>query len=137
MLNCRQNLENIGKHIKEHPETTFVIMYPPYNIMYWDDANLAQRELRFDMLEMSMEYFGDMLNVEMYFYMNDYEVITDLSLYRDLGHYTKEINYRMFRDLSVGKFKVTKEQGIERLYELKTYVNDYDFAGIWKEYEER
>ena len=49
----------------------------------------------------------------------------------------KETNYRMFRDLSVGKFKVTKEQGIERLYELKTNVNDYDFAGIWKEYEER
>lgn len=137
MLNCRQNLENMGKHIMAHPETTFVIMYPPYSIMYWDDVNPVKRELLFDMFEMSLGYFGDMSNVEMYFYMDDYEVITDLSLYRDLGHYTKEINCRMFRDFTEGKFKVTKEQGIERLYELKAYVNNYDFAGIWKEYEER
>jgi len=137
MLNCRQNLENIGKHIEAHPETTFVIFYPPYNIMYWDDANLEERELRFDMFEMSLEYLGDMPNVEMYFYMDDFDVITDLNLYRDLGHYTKEINYRIFQDLSVGKFKVNKEQSIERLHELKDFVYNYDFAGIWEKYEER
>lgn len=135
MVNCRRNLENIGKHIVKHPETKFVILYPPYNIMFWDDANPEKRDLCFDMLQMALEYFGDMPNAEQYFFMDDYEVITNFEVYRDLGHYTPEINYRMFQDLAAGNYKVTKDQGIERLEALRQFVNNYDFEALWKEYE--
>lgn len=134
LLNCQRNLDNIGKHIVAHPETKFVVMYVPYHVMYWDDANEEMRDLRFEMYEMSLRYFGDMPNVEMYFFLDDYEVITDFSLFRDLGHYPEEVNYRMFQDLSVGNFKVDKEEGIQRLEELKKYVEEYDFDSIWDEY---
>ncbi len=132
--NGMKNLENVGKHIEAHPETTFVIMYPPYSIMYWGSMTADKRDVMLELFEMSFDFFGEMSNVEMYFFMDDYETITNLDIYRDLGHYNGDINYRMFQDLSVGQYKVDKEEAHSRLDELRKYVEAYDYESLWAEY---
>ena len=135
--NGMENLENIGKHIKAHPETTFVIMYPPYNIMYWDNFSADKLEVMLELYRMSFDYFGEMPNVELYFFMDDYETITNFDYYCDLGHYAPDINYRMFQALKEGQYKADKEEAHCRLNALCEYVKGYDYESIWAEYEQK
>ena len=74
--NCYQdklngNLALLCAEIEAHPETQFKISIPPYSMLWWD--NIYE-------------------NVELYYFLNDREIVTNLDNYMDLLHFSPEIN---------------------------------------------
>ena len=96
-LAAEKNLaDNICPYIEANPETEFVIFFPPYSILFWNDVQLENH------LEATLEeyrYIANRLNayanVEVYFFPDREEIICDLNHYADYSHYRPDFNRYM------------------------------------------
>lgn len=132
-----ENLEaNICPYIEAHPETKFVIFFPPYSILFWNDV-LMENHLDATMEE--YRYIAQRLNaygnVEMYFFPAMEEVICDLDNYADYSHYHPRFNRYMTECFVSGEHRVAKENEEgktidEYLEEMYQIVEEFDFEKL-------
>lgn len=95
------NIGLITKVIEEHPQTRFVFFYPPYSMIWWDDA---MRHGMSDVYLHCEEKFVEALisydNVEFYDFQNMTSITTDLDHYMDTIHFDPSVNYFMCNAIS-------------------------------------
>lgn len=137
ILPVEKNLnQNICPYIEENPETEFVIFFPPYSILFWDEV------LKENHLEATMEeyrYIANRLNtyenVTIYFFPDQEEIVCDLNNYADYSHYHPRFNRFMTECFADGSCVVAKDgQGgtsiDEYLENMRQIVEGYDFAAL-------
>ena len=127
---------NICPFIEENPQTEFVIFFPPYSILFWNDV------LKENHLEATLEeyrYIASRLNayenVEVYFFPDREEIICDLNHYADYSHYHPRYNRYMAECFADGTNRVAKEgqpgRGIdEYLAHMRKIVEEFDFEEL-------
>lgn len=141
MLTAAEYKENVDKNIdlleavvKEHPETTFRFLYPPYSMLWWDAAyRKGETEQNLYAAEAVAERLLPYENVEMYFFQNEEELITNLDNYMDTVHFSADINHSMVKWMKEGKYRLKLEnykEEIEKMRELsekiqKVYIEEY------------
>ncbi len=132
-----KNLDvNICPYIEANPETEFVVFFPPYSILFWNDV------LKENHLDATMEvyrYIANRLNiyenVEVYFFPDQEEIICDLDNYADYSHYHPRYNRYMAECFAAKEFLIPKEgqpgKGIEEyLSHMREIVERFDFEGL-------
>ncbi len=124
---------NICPIIESHPDTKFIIFFPPASILFWNDF---ERLNQTDAILYNEAYIMERLfaydNVEIYYFQNDFELITDLDNYMDLIHYSREVSYQMLLQMANGERKISEEDYQEVLEEMKAYLHGYDYESIWE-----
>lgn len=135
---------NICPYIEENPDTEFVIFFPPYSILYWNDV------LRENHLEATLEeyrYITQRLNVydnvTVYFFPACGDIICDLNHYADYSHYHPQFNRFMTECFADGTYRVSKDGETqtslkgqksktidEYLTDMRQIVNTYDFDAL-------
>ncbi len=118
--------QNICPFIEANPDTDFVIFFPPYSILFWNDV------LRENHLEATLEeirYLCERLeayeNVSLYFFLDQEWIVTDLNHYADYSHYHPDFNRYMVECFADGTCRV---EDIEtNLNHMRNIVEDYDF----------
>lgn len=134
LLRCDENLDNIIPFIEAHPETRFYFFYPPYSILYWE-----QEILKGDLEEMLTVYAHSISrllvyeNVSVYYFQDEFEIISNLDNYRDVGHHRPEYNRYIYECIRDGKKLVTKENLREYIENVYQYVIAFDYDALWKE----
>lgn len=126
------NLEaNIIPYIEAHPETKFTIFYPPYSILYWYDA---KRQSQIDTIVKKYDYMTRRLlaydNVEVYFFQNREDIITNFDNYADYTHYSPEICHFIVQSFSEEKYRVTEANLEDELKILSDLAHNYDYESI-------
>lgn len=131
------NLEqNICPYIKANKDTEFIVFFPPYSILFWNDVLM---ENHLDATLREYEYIGDKLNsyenVSVYFFPDREDIILDLNHYADYSHYHPRYNYFMTECFANGECLVAKE-GMEgetlknHLDSMRAIVEQYDFEEL-------
>lgn len=134
----KANLDvNICPFIEDNPNTQFVVFFPPYSILYWNDV------LKENHLEATMEeyrYIAERLNeydnVEVYFFPDREDIILDLNHYADYSHYHPDYNRFMTECFTNGTGLVAKngdEEGKtidEYLSHMREIVDEFDFEEL-------
>lgn len=140
--NCYQkqldgNLALLCAEIEAHPETDFKISIPPYSMLWWDNIyRNGDTESYLYNMEKAMEKLLTYENTELYYFLNDREVVTDLENYMDILHFSPEINRYICDSMVQNSHRVTKDN-------YKEIINDSrDFAyevveELIKPYEDR
>ncbi len=129
---CEDNMENLVPFVETHPETEFIVVFSPYSIMNWEKKVLAgtlKAQLRADAY-----VIGEFLsyeNVRVFYFQDEYEMITDLDRYMDPCHYKEEYNHYIEQCIRDGKNEVTEENYRERIENMYRIVSGYDFESIW------
>ena len=59
-------------------------------------------------------------NVEIYYYQDARKIITNLDLYMDMIHFSKDINYWVYDKLAKGEDRLTAENYEDRLEGMRT-----------------
>lgn len=135
MGNARANLTNITDYVREHPETDFTFFIPPYSIMYWESRMLdGTFELT---LDVSQWVLGELLpyeNVQVFYFQNCEDIITDLSLYRDSIHYNAAINRYIFDSIKTGNHRVSLSTYKEEVEKTKNLALNFDYESVWNAY---
>lgn len=102
--------QNICPYIEDNPDTEFVVFFPPYSILFWNDV---QRENHLDATITAYRYITNRLNeyenVAVYFFPDREEIICDLNHYADYSHYHPRYNRFMTECFADGTCLVAKE----------------------------
>lgn len=130
--NCGDNLDNIIPVIEAHPETEFIIFYPPYSILYWEEQVLNGRaEGILAIYEFSMNRLLKYENVRIFAFQDEEAIITDLDNYRDVCHHTPQVNRYIFDSVMSGNKEITVEN-IDAYFEnMKRLVSEYSYEVNW------
>lgn len=101
---------NICPYIESNPETEFVVFFPPYSILFWNDV---QKENHLDATLETYRYISNRLNayenVTVYFFPDQEEIICDLNNYADYSHYHPRYNRFMTECFADGTCLAVKE----------------------------
>ena len=128
------NLLAIESVVKEHPEITFRFICPPYSMLWWDNAYQAgELEQRLYASKAAAERLLPYENVEMYYFQNMEEVITDLDNYMDAIHFSQEINKNIVDWMAEGKYRLTLdnyEEEIDKMRQLSYKIQD-EYIGLY------
>ncbi|MBD5511123.1 MAG: hypothetical protein HDR08_07715 [Lachnospiraceae bacterium] len=130
--NCEDNLNNIIPVIEAHPETEFVIFYPPYSILYWEEQVLSGRaEGILEIYKYSMSRLLKYENVRIFAFQDEEEIITNLDNYRDVCHHTPQVNRYIFDSVMSGNKEITAEN-IDAYFEgMRRMVSEYPYEVNW------
>ncbi|MCR5735643.1 MAG: hypothetical protein K6G22_13635 [Lachnospiraceae bacterium] len=125
--NTGRLIDGMTSYIEAYPEVEFIFFSPPYSILYWDDCILRGR-LTAEICAQN-ELFNSLLaydNVRIFYFQDDWDVITDLDNYMDYSHFNKDISYYIYECMRDGKKEVTKETSFDTLLKFSEDVAAYD-----------
>lgn len=132
-----KNLSFIEEQIEKHPNTTFRFIFSPFSILWWDESYLeGSLDHRLYVLEKAIESLLNYDNVEMYFYMNEEEIVTNLDNYMDNVHFSQDINRYVVDQMAKGSGKLTKDNYLDTLSDMKKIVEKSEmeqFPILYKE----
>ncbi|NBJ92264.1 hypothetical protein [Parablautia muri] len=127
---------NICPYIEGNPETEFVIFFPPYSILFWNDVLLENHlEATIEVYRYIANRLNEYENVKLYFFPDREEIICDLNNYADYSHYHPRYNRYMAECFASGECLVAKEgekgTGIEEyLLHMQEIVESFDFEEL-------
>lgn len=118
-----RNVEELAKQIESHPETTYRFFFPPYSMNWWDCAYVnGELEEKFYILEHTIPMLLSYENVEVYYFQNNAQIISNLDNYMDLVHYSPEINQYMLDCIAAGEGRVTRDNWQNVIEEMRDLV---------------
>lgn len=133
----RENLEAVAAQIEAHPDTRYYFFFPPYSMSWWDCAYVnGELEEKFYILEQALPVLLSYDNVEVYYFQNDQDVISNLDNYMDLVHYSPEINQYMLERIAGEDGRVTKENWRDVILEMRELAERISGELIYEYYPE-
>lgn len=114
-------------YIEERPDVTFMFFSPPYSIMYWDDCILRGR-LTAEICALN-ELYKKLLeydNVRLFYFQDDWDIITDLDNYKDYSHFSKDISHYIYECMRDGKHELNAGTSFDTLLKFSEDVAAYD-----------
>lgn len=126
--NVDANITLIENVVKAHPEVTFRFICPPYSMLWWDAAyRNGETEQNLYASTQAAERLLVYENVEMYYFQNKEELITNLDNYMDTVHFSDEINHAIVEWMEAGEYQLTLDnyQGeIEKMRDLSEKIQE-------------
>ena len=133
----KKNLEeNILPFIEYNKDTEFIIFFPPYSILYWNNV-LTENQLRavMNQYRFAARTLLAYDNVRLFYFQNMEDVVTDLNNYADYTHYKPQINRYMTECFADGEHEIkSMEQFEDELGKMKQIIDEFDFEGLFSEY---
>lgn len=137
-----ENIEMITDEIKNHPETEYYILFPPYSLLMWDNVYVnGEEDKYFYMLDEVLSAILPLENARIYYFQADRDIVCNLDHYMDKMHYSPAINQIMLENLvsdrfsGISPYRVT----LDNLEEIKQDMKDtYTYIiteGIYRYYE--
>lgn len=120
-------LAGVTPYIEARPDVTFYFYSPPYSILYWDDCILRGR-LTAEICAIN-EVYKKLLeydNVRMFYFQDNWEIITDLDNYKDYSHFSQDISHYIYECMRDGKCELTKDNSFDVLLKFSEDIADYD-----------
>ena len=128
------NLDKLENLVKEHPETKFYFMVPPYSSIWWYEAYMCgDLELNFYALDQAFTRLLAYDNVEIHYFQEMEEIVSDLSLFMDTIHYHPDVNKTLVELIPSCEYKVTLDKKDEILDSMKELVNKcvFEYAPLY------
>lgn len=131
---CRENLENILPFIREHQNTEFIIIIPPYSMLYWEQEVLkGDLEDTVRIYTYAIEQFLQYENVVLYYFQDAEDIIYNLDNYRDNAHHRPQYNRYIFECIKSGENRITLDSYQERVDHMYRIAKDYEYEKLWGE----
>ena len=99
-------------------------------MLWWDNVyRSGERDAYLYNEEQAIAALLEYDNVEIYYYQDEEDIITNLDLYMDMIHFSKDINQVICNKLIAGENRLTKEnyqERIQNMYELSERIVQED-----------
>lgn len=119
---------NFLEILKKNPHINFTLFFPPYSILEY--CNLEEKELFTDMIQFKQfiyERLNLLKNVKIYDFQVNNTIIMNLENYKDMRHYSQDVNSWMLEQIQSNKYQLTDENIILNKTLLKKYIKKCKF----------
>lgn len=129
--NVLGNAECMAEIVSSHPDTEFIIFYPPYSTLYWmgivSKGQLSQKIYAFETTANMLVQYD---NVKFVSFLEAENIICNLDNYRDECHYSPEVSSYMCEALAEDDYVITRDNVEEYFDALEQFVLTYDYSTI-------
>ena len=112
--------------VRNNPEIHFAIFYPPYSVLSYQ---LMHEQSYFKEVIKFKHYIHQQLsqysNVSLYDFQVAQEITTELNHYKDISHYSEDINHWILLQIKKKNYLVTNENINKTLEEFHNYTLGY------------
>ena len=116
-----ENIALLTELVESHPETSFKFFFSPYSMLWWDNAyRTGERNAVIYNEKQAVKALLAYENVEIYYYQDAREIITNLDNYMDMIHFSKDINYWVYDQIAKGEGQLTMDNYEEKLEGMRT-----------------
>jgi len=128
----KDTLENtLVKFAREYPETEFIVYFPPYSVLTWDqDIRQGLFPRNIDLYALASEILLQEENILLFSFHSDFDTITDLNNYRDIVHHSDKINSLLLQRFRSGEYRLTKDTYRQHWQEVKDFYQNYDYEAL-------
>ena len=126
------NLEiNVLSTISAHPNTEFIIFFPPYSIAFWGwKNNEGAVDFTIDSQKYAIERLLDYDNVKLFSFDDNFELITDFDRYSDYMHYDTSTCQEMINWILSDTGRLTKDNYQDYIDEIRNFYTSYDYTTL-------
>lgn len=111
-----ENIALLTELVETHPETSFKFFFSPYSMLWWDNAyRTGEQDAVIYNEKQAVKTLLAYENVEIYYYQDAREIITNLDNYMDMIHFSKDINYWVYDQIAKGEGRLTMDNYEEKL----------------------
>lgn len=132
--NITENItQNVTKLAEKYPETEFYMFFSPYSIYFWDSLNQAGTlERQMEAEKYTIELLLKHENIHLFSFFTEYGMICDLNNYKDIAHYSEDVNSQILSWIDKGKYKLTEENYKEYCESVRKFYMDYDYDSLFE-----
>ena len=126
--------QNVIALAEEYPDVQFYCFYPPYSIVWWDETTREGRaEQQIEALKCASEMLLEVNNIHLYSFTIDENIIMDLSNYKDLEHFSAEINTYILECMKAERFLLTKENNEKYWEDVSACLTSFGYDAFFEE----
>lgn len=129
--------ENITKNVTDmahkYPETDFYLAFTPYSIYFWDQLQREgqlHRQLEAEKYAIELMLKAD--NIHLFSFYTEYDMICNLNNYKDILHYSEDINSQMLLWMKEGTHELTKENYEDYCSQMKTFYSSFHYDALFE-----
>ena len=131
--NIRQNVTSLPA---QYPNITFYYFMPPYSAVYWEQfwqwgSFLQHIEIQKIAIEEMLKY----PNIKLYSFNTNVDLITDLSKYKDSGHFDAQVSSWILEQIHEGNGLLTQENYMDYLEKMKNFHMNFDYNTLFDQLE--
>lgn len=128
--NISQNIIDLAN---DYPEVEFYIWIPPYSVCYYDQENRAGKLMRdMDAMEIELSMLTEIPNIKLYGFADREDIVTNLSLYKDVIHFNTATNEEIMKCMAEDKGRITKDNYKEYMATVRDLYMNYDYDSIYE-----
>jgi hypothetical protein len=128
---AKENLTLILHYVDAHSDTKFTFYLAPYSILFWDlTMRTGMLDATLEMQRFVLEELTSRPNVEVFYFMDQYDIMANLDNYGDHIHYSPQISNQLVEEMARSK-PISKEEIGPRLQALRNFVVSYDFDSLF------
>ena len=130
--------ENISANIvalaKKYPDTTFLLFYTPYSILFWDNiyrGGTLEKQLQMEQITSGM--LLECENIELYNFFYKTDIVCNFDYYQDGFHYVNDVNAMIMDWIHKGEGRLTKENYMDMIQWERQFFMNYDYDSIYQQ----
>jgi len=123
--------ENVISVIKKYPQIQFYLIYSPPSIAKWCSYNnQGETAYRINGSKTAAGILLNEPNVQLYSFMDEFDMICNLENYSDTIHYNAQINSYMLHAVSNGTHQLTLNNYKQYFEEMRMFYTEYDYRSL-------
>lgn len=132
VIRLKDTLENtLIRFAREYPNTQFILYFPPYSVLNWDqDIRQGLFPRNIELYRMASEMFLQEENIQLFSFHSDFSTITDLNNYRDTVHHSDRINSLLLQRIHSGEYRLTRENYQQHWQEVEAFYGSFDYEAL-------
>ena len=129
-------LQNLVQPALDNPHIRFYYFFTPYNVLHMDRQDRQGiLERQFQIYTLTSSLMVDVENIHLFSFFDAHDITTNLDYYRDVSHYSEDINSLILEKMAAGEHRLTKENYLEHWSREEAYYTGYPFDMYFEETE--
>lgn len=117
---------------EQNPNIDYYCFFTPYSILYFDYLDqVGELELCLDAEKYAIELMLPYNNIHLFSFFTEYDMICNLSNYKDVFHYHEDVNSQMLQWMHDGVGELTKDNYEDYCAEMREFYLNYDYDALF------
>jgi len=132
-MRMRGNVDqNYLELARENPETQFYYFFTPYSIAWWDSIQRnGTLEWYISLMKEASQMMVECDNVHLFSFFDATDMVCDLSNYKDIAHYSGDINSQLLQWMKEEEHRLTVENYEAHWNAVLDFYSTYDYERLF------
>lgn len=118
---------------RANPDTEFYLFFTPYSIFWWDSVHrTGEVEFYIRLMQEASRMLVEQENIHLFSFFGVQELICDPDLYKDMLHYSGQINSQILQWMHSGEHRLTKDNFEAHWENALDFYSSYDYDALFE-----